>query len=238
MPGVPRGHPKTNFKMKIALEQHDREFLDQLHRLGTGTVHEICAEIGVTATAIRQRLNRLQSLDLVAREMVRMGRGRPHYVYRVTETGLRLLGENYSDLAMILWRSMMGIEEPGLRREVVSRVRQALVERYGKVVQAESLRDRVRQLQGTLVERGFDVEVDQTGGLPILRENNCPYQELASSDSSICELEQEVFAEVLGTNVELTECRLDGHHCCEFRAGPTNAESAASVAGGSPSGAR
>lgn len=204
---------------RVALEPSDRRFLDQVHRIGPGTVQEICAEMGVTATAVRQRLTRLQSLELVSREMVRTGRGRPHYVYRVTDLGLRQLGENYSDLALILWREMREIEEPDVRERVVSRIRDAFVQRYGPVVQADSLEQRVRQLQAALSDRGFDVEVDQSGSLPILRENNCPYQELANSDPSICELEQDVFQRVLGVEVRLTECCLDGHHCCEFRAG-------------------
>ena len=63
---------------------------------------------------------------------------------------------------------------------------------------------------------------DDSGRLPILRENNCPYLELASSDPAICELEKEVFRKVLGSEVELTQCCLDGHTCCEFQ--PVSAE--------------
>jgi predicted ArsR family transcriptional regulator len=74
----------------------------------------------------------------------------------------------------------------------------------------------MQQLQAAMVERGFDVEVQTTRQLPILRENSCPYHELASSDPAICELEQSVFGELLGADVELTKCCLDGHSCCEF----------------------
>lgn len=210
---------------RVVLEPSDRQFLDQLHRIGPGTVQEICAAEGITATAVRQRLTRLQNLELVSREMARTGRGRPHYVYQVTELGLRQLGENYSDLALILWREMKGIEERDVRERIVNRIRDAFVHRYGRVVHAESLEQRILQLQTALSDRGFDVEVDQSGPLPILRENNCPYQELANSDPSICELEQDIFQRVLGAEVHLTECCLDGHYCCEFRAGEAAVES-------------
>src|SRR5437660_1626524 len=59
-------------------------------------------------------------------------------------------------------------------------------------------------------------EIGAGGALPILRENNCPYSELADGDRGICELEQEVFQRVLGADVKLSQCCLDGHHCCEF----------------------
>src|SRR5439155_13063638 len=204
--------------MKATLESSDRQFLDQLHRLGSGTISEICHAVGGTATAVRQRLVRLQGSGFVTRVMVRSGRGRPHYVYQVSESGLKQLGENYNDLALILWQEMQSIEEPALRERVVHRVRESMVQRYGRADRSRSLPDRLRQLQVSLTDRGFDIEIDESGLLPILRENSCPYQELASSDAGICGLEQEVFGEVLGTKITLTKCCRDGHHCCEFQA--------------------
>ena len=203
--------------MKAVIETSDRGFLDQLHRLGSGTIHELCELVGVTATAVRQRLVRLQGQGLVARTMIRNGRGRPYFVYQVSEAGLNQLGENYSDLALILWQEMQSIEEPVLRQRVVHRVREAMVKRFGSTDQRRSLVDRLKQLQTKLSDRGFDVELDTSGDLPILRENSCPYQELASTDAGICEMEQEVFGEVLGTKITLTKCCRDGHHCCEFQ---------------------
>lgn len=202
--------------MKLAIDPDDRQFLERLHRMGGGTIQAICAELGVTATAIRQRLMRLQDQDLVIRDLVRSGRGRPHHAYRISETGRRELGENYSELATILWRELKRIEEPEVRSRVLSRVEDALVRSYGTGVGHGSLSERVQQLCGSLASHGFDVEVEGRGSLPVLRENNCPYLELASSDPSICEFEQSVFHRILGVKMTLTKCCLDGHHCCEF----------------------
>jgi predicted ArsR family transcriptional regulator len=76
---------------------------------------------------------------------------------------------------------------------------------------------RLTELAAALQERGFQVESDNRGLLPVLRENNCPYYELASEDPRICELEQAVFRKVLNADVKLTQCCLDGHSCCEFQ---------------------
>lgn len=202
--------------MHVEIEPRDREFLQRMHRLGGGTVQEICEELGVTATAVRQRLSRLQGMGLVAREVVREGRGRPHHVYQPTVTGLRELGENYADLAMTLWRAVRQIEPVEVREQVLSSVRQEMVRRFRGSVHGESLSDRFVELGGELAEHGFDVEVDTSGELPVLRGNNCPYLELATADSGICELEQAVFAEVVGAPVKLSQCCLDGSNCCEF----------------------
>ena len=71
---------------------------------------------------------------------------------------------------------------------------------------------------GLLRTLGFEVEILDTdqGILPILRENTCPYHDLAAQDASICDLEQTVFAEVLGVPVNRTQCCRDGDRHCEF----------------------
>jgi len=212
--------------MKTVLEQSDGQFLNELHRIGPKTVQDICTAIGVTATAIRQRLWRLQGNGFVARELVRTGRGRPHYVYRVTEKGLRQLGDNYGDLALILWREIRNIPDAAIRQAITSRIRDALVSRLGRFGEG-ALAERMRRLGDSLLSRGYDVEIGVGGALPILRENNCPYQELAEEDRGICGLEREVFQQALGTEVKLTHCCLDGHHCCEFEAAELQTQEAA-----------
>ncbi len=112
--------------MKVSLDSNDRQFLDRLHRLEAGTVPEICDEIGVTATAVRQRLNRLQRLGFVTRETVR--RGRPHHAYRITDAGMRELGDNYADLAMFLWNEVRNIEPIAVRSRVLESVQAAFAE--------------------------------------------------------------------------------------------------------------
>lgn len=205
--------------MRTNIDTNDRQFLERLHRLGEGSVQDLCEAFEVTATAVRQRLVRLQGGGLVERRTVRAGRGRPHFVYCVTQAALQQLGDNYGELALILWRELTAIEDREVRERVVGRIREEFIRRYSGVVTGDSLPERVEQLRGALADRGFDVEVDETHALPVLRENSCPYHELAQSDSMICELEQQVFQQVLGAPVNLTECCLDGHNCCEFQAG-------------------
>jgi predicted ArsR family transcriptional regulator len=133
----------------------------------------------------------------------------------VTEAALRRLGENYGDLALILWREIRAISDDDVRASITARVRDALVARLGRQTDG-ALSERARRLSESLVHRGYDVELTQAEGLPILRENNCPYQELAEEDRDICGLEREVFEQSLGAKVRLTQCCLDGHHCCDF----------------------
>lgn len=206
--------------MRILIDQADRRFLAELNRLGPSRISEICEALSVTATAVRNRLARLQEKGCVERTTVRSDRGRPHHVYRPTSSGLRQLGDNYDELTPLLWQEISELKEVTVRKRLMARLRSALVERYRQAVTAPDVEQRVRQLQHELESRGFDVEVGEPDAegkqLPILRENNCPYHELASRDGSICELEQSVFEEVLGVPISRTHCCREGDSCCEF----------------------
>lgn len=202
--------------MKSTLEHDDEQFLLSLQRLGNVTVQDLCSAAGVTATAVRMRLGRLQSLGLVDRQTIRTGRGRPHHTYCITELGRRHLGDNYSELARVLWSELQTIEDTEVRRRLTDRIREAMVRQYGANVDGAGLSDRFAQLGIELSGRGFSVEVGDGVNLPLLRENHCPYHDLAQQDAGICELEQQVFEQVLGTPLVLTSCCRNGDRCCEF----------------------
>lgn len=73
----------------------------------------------------------------------------------------------------------------------------------------------VKQL---LADRKVPFAVDTSSQLPVLTALACPYPELAEQDRGICAVEKMMFTEMLGTRVQLTECRLDGAlTCCRFQ---------------------
>jgi len=199
------------------LTSADRLLIEQISR-GVDSIPQLCEASGVTATAVRQRLSRLEAGGLVQKQSVRAGRGRPRNAYRVTEAGYRRLGSKADDLAVALWSAVAGTEEPALRERLFLRLRDAMRERYGRGVTASGVVERMQQLGNSLAEQGFPVEVvsREPAALPVLRETHCPYREIASQDAGICELERAVYSDVLGTPVELTACCRDGEPCCEF----------------------
>lgn len=54
----------------------------------------------------------------------------------------------------------------------------------------------------------------------VLRVMDCPYPELAEQDRGICAVEKMLFAELLEAPTRLTQCRLEGHSCCQFETRP------------------
>ena len=195
----------------------DRALLVRLNQRGRASVEELCEDLGVTATAVRQRLGRLSEGGLIDRTPVNVGRGRPKHLYELTPVGRRGLGSNYQELADAMWSALSEVEDDAARSFLFGRLQDTLVARYGGDADGEgALRERLAGLRDALHVHGYAVELDESGPLPVLREHHCPYLDISEEDPQICELEQRVFERVLGTGVSLTRCCRDGDACCEF----------------------
>ena len=103
-----------------------------------------------------------------------------------------------------------------LGMKVLRRVADKLAERYRGQIEGQDVRERLGGLKNLLSERGIDAEVDSSGKLPVLRQHSCPYYELAEMDRTVCGIEMRMFEKALDADLKLSQCRLDGHRCCEF----------------------
>ncbi len=204
-------------------ESSDRALLDLIRRGGPLTVAEMAEGLGVTATAVRNRLTRLLGAGLVERQVQHQDRGRPKHSYRVSVAAQKRLGQNYADLALVLWDEMMStVADRKLRRLLFIRITDRLAEIYRSHVSGPEWEGRLVQLTNLLHDRGVEAEVAREAGgvIPILRQHSCPYYELAESDPAICALERKMFEKVLGRSLRLSQCRLDGDRFCDFQAKP------------------
>jgi predicted ArsR family transcriptional regulator len=172
--------------------------------------------MGVTATAVRQRLARLIEGGLIQRQTERQARGRPNHRYSLTEKGEEHSGTNFTDLAMVLWEEVKSVEDAAVRRGLLKRIADRFVTRYRGHVEGESLLERMSSLARLMGDRDVPFDVVTSGELPVLSALACPYPELAKQDRSVCTMEKLMLSEVLGANVRLSECRLDGASCCTF----------------------
>ncbi len=203
-------------------ESADRNLLDVLRRSGPLTIAELVDRLGVTGTAVRNRLARLIDAGLVVREALPGGRGRPRHTYQASDLAKRRLGQNYADLAVVLWDEMMTtVEDRRLRRLLFARITERLADLYRQEVQGAEWQGRLVQLSHVLHGRGVEAEVARDAdALPILRQHSCPYFELAEADRAICALERKMFEKIVGRGLRISQCRLDGDRFCDFQAKP------------------
>src|ERR1700759_5022432 len=102
--------------MSVQTESADRQMLDFIRQNGAVTISALFAEMGGTATAVRQRLQRLVTNGLIEKKSERKGRGRPNHRYSLTEKGERSAGNNFADMASVLWDEIKSIEDTSIRR--------------------------------------------------------------------------------------------------------------------------
>ena len=118
--------------------------------IGLG-VGELATRLGVTATAVRQRLDRLMQAGLVGRTSLSTSgsdtagrpRGRPSHVYSLTDKGRRTGGDNFRDLAFVLWQEIRGVREQAVRQGLIARIGTAMAGMYRDDVSGETPRQRL-----------------------------------------------------------------------------------------------
>jgi DeoR family suf operon transcriptional repressor len=194
----------------------DVMILDLLRKHGPMSVAHLARVTGVTATAVRQRLNRLMGELMIERVLQRAGRGRPSHRYSLTEKGRRQTGSNFADLAIALWNEIREIKDADIRRGLLQRLAKRMAGVYAGRVQGATVHERMNALRQVFDERDVAFTVGTDGQLPVLTALECPYPDLAEKDRSVCAMERMLFSELLGENLRLSECRLDGDSCCTF----------------------
>ncbi len=198
----------------------DQAVLDLLRKDEGLTVQELIDRLAVTATAVRQRLDRLVQVDMIERRKVVAGRGRPQFRYFLTPLGMRYASASYSGLALALWQEVMDLPSQAMRQRILRRVgRRMGLELRGQVASTASLSERLNAVADMLSHNRVPAGVQQSGDLPVLQVHACPYPELSRLDGqrSLCELEAEMISEAVGQPMHLDACRLDGHAMCQYR---------------------
>jgi predicted ArsR family transcriptional regulator len=217
-----------------AVRSSDAELIRLLRDGEALTIDELKRGMGVTATAVRQRIERLLESGLIERQKEVVGRGRPVFRYALTVDGHRHAGADSSEFAEAMWREIMALRDSPIRRRLIS----AIARRLGKMYAARlaennhgdseddvgqrPLEQRMRSLSRILLRNQISAGVHVTGSksalLPVLDIGACPYPTLRDTphDRSLCKMEEEMLSEALGEPVHLTSCKLDGDHCCQF----------------------
>ncbi|MCE9545229.1 MAG: MarR family transcriptional regulator [Planctomycetia bacterium] len=205
-----------------SIESSDAAVLDLMRRNSDGLgVTELAVAMGVTATAVRQRLNRLIGQGLLEKAVVRGaegrgGRGRPSHRYRLTALGRRAGGTNFGDLAIAMWKEIRAVKDPEVRRGLLGRLSDAMADMYGGQAAGTTPGERMHSVAAMFQERKVPFSVDSSGKLPVLVAEACPYPGLPEQDHSLCAMERLLFSKLVDHDVRLTACRLDGANCCTF----------------------
>jgi predicted ArsR family transcriptional regulator len=205
--------------------ENDREMLDLLRSNAFMSIGQLIEAMGVTATAVRQRLTRLMALGLVERSHIIEGRGRPSYQYQLTEKGRAAQPNNLGDLAVVLWQEVQRIADDETRQRIILGAVQRLAAKYESEVHGSTTEERMAAITQLFAERQIPISYEEINGLPLIKVSGCPYPSLVQLNREICDLEKKLLAKIIGQPVELCECTHDGGACCSFTAVPQKLQS-------------
>lgn len=198
----------TRRKILLALKQH-----------GGMTAAELADRLGITSMGVRRHLTALERERLVYYNLVQRGKGRPSYVYQLSQEAERLFPKNYAGLANELLgylaaqadgRVVIQLFDERARR----RIRQAQAELDGR-----SLAERVAGLTSIFSREGYLAEWDQLDpDTFVIREHNCAVRDVAVEHRAACESELSFLRAVLPEAEVTRETHIvAGDPCCTYR---------------------
>lgn len=212
------------------------EVLRFIQRQGSASVKELEAAMGVTTTAVREQVANLLNEGFLQATRVRGEIGRPYYVYSLTTKAQELFPKDYATLALLLLEETLAMQGSEGLRALLNRVSRRMAEKFDGQTEGKELAQKLLGLVGTLGEQGMEVSMlsvqageEQEKSDFVLKMHACPYFDVAKSHREICEMEQEMLADLLGpgVGVKLAGRIVDGQWACDFHVSPLPADRAA-----------
>ncbi|HVA85214.1 MAG TPA: metalloregulator ArsR/SmtB family transcription factor [Candidatus Saccharimonadales bacterium] len=212
---VPLGHPSPSSLR--------REILFSLRQSGPASPDQIGARLGASRTGVLQQLRALEATNLVSRQTMRHGVGRPRHLYDITTDAQDLFPSNYDGLAVGLIAAVRAVGGEELiedlfaarRRQMGDRIRRQLAERLPA---GAPLVERVRELAVIQDGQGYLCRATvASDGTVRLQEHNCAIFHVAEGNPAACQAELDLFRDVLGADVIRESHIAGGDRCCAYR---------------------
>lgn len=201
-----------------ALSDTRREIMLHIKHRGGSTIADLAAHLGISDEGTRQHLIHLERHGWIVRRDARdsTGRsGRPASLYTVSEAGEALFPKCYEKLAVALVDAVRELYGPGAVEAALTRVSDAKVSVWEPRVAGKSLAERVEILKNFYCEGDPFASVHTNGSVSIVQ-RNCPYLNVAMSQSALCSTTVSIFSRLLGYEVRRRRTFQHGDGCCEF----------------------
>ncbi|WP_258881638.1 metalloregulator ArsR/SmtB family transcription factor [Paenibacillus sp. sptzw28] len=179
---------------------------------------DLAKRLQITEMAVRRHLSTLERDGLIRPTVVRQAMGRPTHMFSLTEQAEHLFPKNYHVLALDLLEELEdNPETAALVDRLFEGRKRKLIERYASRMEGKSLEDKVLELAAIQNDGGYMVQLENDDDSFILHEYNCPISRVAGRYQQACHCELALFRQLLGAEVERTECLAKGGGKCSYR---------------------
>lgn len=198
------------------MRPHDTrsELLRRVVDMGGATVAALSGVVGISDATVRRHLDRLEAEGLLEIEALRRGPGRPSYLYRATDEGVRAVRDRTPQLTERLLAEMVRLRIPpqALSDALATQVAEA----HREEVHEGSIEQRVDDVVDALRPEGIlDSWERGEDGIHLVN-NACPYIGAATTSDCVCEADRLTIEKLVGATVEQTGRLADGDPGCEY----------------------
>ena len=195
-----------------------RRILELLKLRGPQTPQQLAEELGMTAMGVRGHLASLERDGLVAHRVEKRPRGRPAFVYELTEQGDELFPRTYPQLALGLLDALRELHGEDAVQKLFEKRNERLLQEYRARLAGKPLKERVKELARIRTEEGYWCDWEELAdGRFLLIERNCAICQIAKRTPQACRAELELFRAALPDCVVTRERHMiQGDRTCTY----------------------
>lgn len=203
--------------MNCEMSDTRMRILQLLKMRNTMTVNQLTDALDISSMGIRQHLSILEGEGLVEFQQEKKERGRPHYIYSLTDEANTLFPTTYANFAVGLMQEVAKVNGPGFINKVFRSRMKSQLQMYNERLQGKNIVQRIKELAHIRDEEGYMARFDENDTDYVLIEHNCPIAAIAEEYPHVCEIELALFRQSLGTKVYRVEHLMQGSHRCCYR---------------------
>ena len=193
------------------------EFL--LNKKEGATLDELAAHLGITNTAAKEHLLKIQSHGYIQYADTKGSVGRPRRRYFLSPEGHDVFPKQYSWLSSVILESLadeMGPDSVSkFMHTLADRVSQSMKDQFEGQTSTAELLAKINQVMNELGYRSTIKQSDVRKGA-VLEATNCVYHSVAKQHPELCGFDVRFLENVSGLNVKLESCIARGGESCRF----------------------
>jgi predicted ArsR family transcriptional regulator len=203
------------------LHENQRRILDYLLGKPEGaTLEELAEHLGITKTAAKEHVIKVESLGYLSYVDIKGGVGRPKRRYLLSPEGQEAFPRQYSWLSNVLLELLaQDLGSEGVARimsQLAGKVSQSMEERFKKAQTPAAL---LAEVTAALNELGYRASLKQSDLRKgaVIEATNCVYHSVAKKHPELCQFDVRFMENATGgMNVKLESCIAKGGAVCRF----------------------
>ena len=148
------------------------------------TINEVSTQLDISSMGARQHLSSLEREGLVEYYRQKSSRGRPKYIYTLTDKAKEIFPESYKSFAIEVLEEAENIGGRDLVNQLLTKRMESQIQSYEKRLQGKNLNKKIKELAKIRNEEGYMAKASKDGDNYALIEYHCPISMIAKNTRS------------------------------------------------------